>query len=320
MFDIYQVPVPQSILNASANVQQRRGYFAVALTGAFCGIIAAPCLGPVVLFILTYIARDGDPVSGFFLMLLYAIGVATLPMIVGTFAGVATSLQKKQGAWMTRVKHLFAWIFLIFALFYAFKAGKNFVPASTDVQGGNGDVVQTDNSGNDGGNVENGAPSTSVLWDVLSVAEGAVPAKAGDKAIDIEFKQGGETRRLSDNYKPGTVTLLTFWSTNCPECIAEMPHLVKVYNKYKDKGFVVISVNTVTNETRTTVEAFVKKNAADKMPYPVLFDANHAIWNAYDLFGTPTNIMIDETGTILDYSISLSSKMEAILEEKLGGG
>ncbi len=316
MFDVYQIPVPQSILNASANAQQRRGYIAVAMTGAFSGIIAAPCLGPVVLFILTYIARDGDPVSGFFMMLLYAIGVATLPMLVGTFAGFASTLQSKQGAWMTRIKHLFAWLFIFFALFYAFKAGRNYVPTTGEVAAGNGSngTVQTD-----GGNVNvaNGsAIASGALWDVVSVEKGEVPSKAGDKAIDITFTKSGETRKLSDFDKQGQITLLTFWSTNCPECIAEMPHLVEVYNKYKDRGFNVISVNSVTNETRDTVEGFIKKNAI-RMPYPVLFDANHAIWNAYELFGTPTNIMIDENGVILDYSISLSKNMEKILDEKL---
>jgi len=314
MFDIYQVPVPQAVLNAGAGAQQRRGYFAVGLTGALSGIIAAPCLGPVVLFILTFIAREGDPVSGFFMMLLYAIGVATLPMIVGTFAGAATSLQKKQGAWMTTVKHIFAWLFLLFALFYAFKAGRNYIPAMETGSRSNGTIASQSNGETPVGDVV----SSSLLWDVISVGEGDVPMAAGDKAIDIEFAKGGEVRKLSDNFVPGKVTLLTFWSTNCPECIAEMPHLLEVYSDFKDRGFVVISVNSVTNESRSTVEAFV---ANHDMPYPVLFDAEHKVFkDAYDLFGTPANIMIDETGTIIDYSITLSAQMEGILEERLGGG
>jgi cytochrome c-type biogenesis protein len=299
MFDIYTMPVPQSIIKAGASAQQKRGYFAVAATGAISGIIAAPCLGPVVLFILTYIARDGDPVSGFFMMLLYALGVATLPIIVGTFAGAAATLQKKQGAWMTRVKHVFGWFFILFALYYSFSAGRNYIPAMPP----GADFVS------------GGAPASSLLWDVAAVEPGDIPAKAGDRILDIEFVKGGEKMKLSDNFTPGKITLLTFWSTNCPECIAEMPHLLSVYNKYKDRGFSVISVNTVTNESRQTVEAFVARR---DMPYPIIFDAGHAIWNAYDLFGTPTNIMFDSTGKIVDYSITLSAKMEDIIEAHIG--
>ena len=43
------------------------------------------------------------------------------------------------------------------------------------------------------------------------------------------------------------------------------------------------------------------------MPYPIIFDARHAIWNAYDLLGTPTNVMYDSAGKIVDYSITLSA-------------
>lgn len=302
MFDIYTMPVPQSIIKAGASAQQKRGYFAVGITGAISGIIAAPCLGPVVLFILTYIARDGDPVSGFFLMLLYALGVATLPIIVGTFAGVASTLQSKQGAWMMRVKHVFGWFFILFALYYSFSAGRNYIPTippGSELAGGAGTTA-----------------SSTLLWDVVNVQEGKTPSKAGDSILDIEFTKGGETMKLSDNFVSGKITLLTFWSTNCPECIAEMPHLLEVYNKYKDKGFVVVSVNSVTNESRQTVEAFVARR---NMPYPIIFDAQHKIWDAYDLFGTPTNIMFDSTGKIVDYSISLSAKMESIIEAHIGG-
>ena len=40
----------------------------------------------------------------------------------------------------------------------------------------------------------------------------------------------------------GKVVLVNFWATDCPGCIKEMPELVNTYNRYKSKGFEIISV------------------------------------------------------------------------------
>ena len=41
----------------------------------------------------------------------------------------------------------------------------------------------------------------------------------------------------------GKVVLINFWATDCPGCIAEMPGLIKTYNKYKNQNFEVIAVS-----------------------------------------------------------------------------
>ena len=68
--------------------------------------------------------------------------------------------------------------------------------------------------------------------------------KIGDRAPDFVSTQlNGSPIRLSD-YR-GNVVLLDFWATWCAPCIAELPNVTRVYEKYQDRGLEVLgSVST----------------------------------------------------------------------------
>ncbi|HNQ96323.1 MAG TPA: TlpA disulfide reductase family protein, partial [Anaerolineales bacterium] len=51
----------------------------------------------------------------------------------------------------------------------------------------------------------------------------------------------GETIRLSD--LRGQAVLINLWATWCPPCRAEMPAIEKIYNEYKDRGFIVLAID-----------------------------------------------------------------------------
>jgi len=65
----------------------------------------------------------------------------------------------------------------------------------------------------------------------------------------------GEPLKLSD-YQ-GKVVLVNFWATWCGPCVVETPSLVRIYNKYKDRGFAVIGVAMQSEEQG--VKEFVKR-------------------------------------------------------------
>jgi len=104
----------------------------------------------------------------------------------------------------------------------------------------------------------------------------------------------GKTVTLSQ-YK-GKVIILDFWATWCPPCRSEIPHFIDLYNRYQDKGLVIIGV-ALDEEGAKVVKPFVDEY---KMNYPVLL-GNADIQKAYGgIQGIPTTFIIDKNGKVVD--------------------
>lgn len=86
-----------------------------------------------------------------------------------------------------------------------------------------------------------------------------------DALIKAEAVQGEAPK----TWEPGKVYILECWATWCGPCVAVIPHVDGLYDKYKDKGLRVVGVN-VWEDGKDKVAEFVKKKG-DGMSYPVLY-------------------------------------------------
>lgn len=94
-----------------------KGYGSAFFMGLVAGIIAAPCTGPVLVGILTYVATSGNTFLGVSLLMTYAFGLGLLFLVIGTFSGFISKLPKS-GGWMENVKSVFGILLFAFALYY----------------------------------------------------------------------------------------------------------------------------------------------------------------------------------------------------------
>jgi len=161
--------------------------------------------------------------------------------------------------------------------------------------------------------------------DAKSDAPGAPTASgelsSGPKAPDFELPtlDGGDVR-LSDHFGKDVV-LIDFWSTTCDPCMVEMPHLVKMYKKHKDKGFVILAVSLDGPETRAQVNTVVH----DKdMIFPILLDEETEIVGKFSPKNElPYAVLINRRGQIVHQrggytpgdETSLEAEVEKILAE-----
>ncbi len=140
--------------------------------------------------------------------------------------------------------------------------------------------------------------SLVVLGAVLSLACGDVKSASdvGTVAQDFNARDtDGNTFRLSDHIGK-EVVLIDFWATWCQPCLAEMPHLEKMYDEYKSKGFLVIAVSMDGPESISDVPAFAKRN---QMNFPVLLDEDSSIASIYNpRKSAPLSAIIDKSGRI----------------------
>jgi thiol:disulfide interchange protein DsbD len=113
MFGLFELNLPaglQARLNAVGG-QGFKGAFAMGIVG---GLIAAPCTGPFLLGLLTYVATTHDVVRGGSMLFVYALGMGVLFFVLAAFA---VSLPKS-GRWMEWVKSAAGIFMLLAALYY----------------------------------------------------------------------------------------------------------------------------------------------------------------------------------------------------------
>ena len=107
--------MPSGLTTKMTGASEGKGYVKAYISGLFLGIIAAPCVGPVLAGVLAYIAQTKNVMLGFLLLSTFAFGMGVLILIIGTF-----SPKWKSGAWMEKVNTVFG-ILLFFAAFYFLK-------------------------------------------------------------------------------------------------------------------------------------------------------------------------------------------------------
>ncbi len=102
----------------------------------------------------------------------------------------------------------------------------------------------------------------------------------------------GVSHSLAD-YR-GQVVLVNLWATWCPPCKQEMPALQDFYDKYKEKGFIILAIDD--GDPTKDVLQFVNDYG---LTFPVWLDPAHqATERAFNAPNLPTSFVIDRNGTI----------------------
>jgi thiol:disulfide interchange protein len=122
MLGAWEIRVP-SFLVPRAGGGAGKGWLGALLVGATSGFVAAPCTAPALGAVLAYVATRRSVVFGTSLLFTFALGMGTLLVIVGTFAGIVRSLPRA-GTWMDRVRKAFGWLMVAVGAYFVFQAGR----------------------------------------------------------------------------------------------------------------------------------------------------------------------------------------------------
>jgi thiol-disulfide isomerase/thioredoxin len=117
----------------------------------------------------------------------------------------------------------------------------------------------------------------------------------------------------------GQPVMINLWASWCPPCRAEMPAIEKVYQAYKDRGLVVLAVNTTFQDNEADAAAFVREFG---LTFLIPLDRDGSVSKRYQLRGLPSTFFVDRNGIIRSVVIGgpmsealIQSKVEELLKE-----
>jgi peroxiredoxin len=108
----------------------------------------------------------------------------------------------------------------------------------------------------------------------------------------------------------GKVILVNFWATWCPPCRKEMPDLDSLYQRFKDRGFVVLALS---DEDAGKVKPFI---AERNISYPILLDPGDNVKDLFQVNGIPESFVYDRGGVLVAQSIDMRTQRQFL--EMLG--
>jgi len=135
------------------------------------------------------------------------------------------------------------------------------------------------------------AAATAAIDDLPALKQLAV----GMEPIPFSVKDVKGKPLSIETYK-GKVVLLDFWASWCMPCKTEMPNVIRIHNKFKDRGFEIIGISL--DNDRQAFESFVKKNG---MEWPQYFDGKgwqNAVADKYKVRSIPATFLVDKKGKI----------------------
>ena len=160
------------------------------------------------------------------------------------------------------------------------------------------------------------------------------------RALDKELGIGSEAPRLDiehwvqdgngffkpvEEFQQGKVYVVEFWATWCAPCIASMPHLAELQQKYRGRGVQIISIS---DETLDEVQELLQKEndeegktfAEINSAYSLTTDPDRSVHEDYmeasNQQGIPTSFIVGKTGQIewIGHPMELDEPLEAVVE------
>jgi thiol-disulfide isomerase/thioredoxin len=112
----------------------------------------------------------------------------------------------------------------------------------------------------------------------------------------------------------GSPVILSFWATWCGPCQAEAPLIDRVAQRYKDRGLVVVGVNTSDREGNAGAWARTRR-----VSYTIAYDTENAVAAAYGVETLPTLVVVSRTGKIVAvrHGITPDSELDRLVKQIL---
>ncbi|HEX4925600.1 MAG TPA: protein-disulfide reductase DsbD [Bdellovibrionales bacterium] len=267
MYGVFELRVPAFIGDRLSSTKTERGFKGAFVTGLIAGIVASPCVGPVLVSVLTYVAQTQNLVLGFFLLFTFALGVGQLFLVLGTFSSLTQKLPRS-GGWMDGVKFMFGTTMIAMALYYLYPVANPRVFASlvaialiliSSAYGAFDGAAQLESATQRmrkaimltmfviGVGYSLKAVFGPELMSLPMVAQGGQGAQSGETYAKLNWQDYSD-EKIEKARASGQPVIIDFWADWCAAC-KELEHITFVDPRVQDesKKFLLLKVNATTD-------------------------------------------------------------------------
>ena len=96
----------------------------------------------------------------------------------------------------------------------------------------------------------------------------------------------------------GKVVLIDFWTYSCINCIRTLPFIKEFWNRYKDKGLVIIGVHTPEFDFEKYLKNIQQALEKHGIEYPIAIDSDYGTWKAWKNAYWPRHFIVDAKGIV----------------------
>lgn len=297
------------------------GFWSGVIVGLSLGLLWTPCVGPILASVISLAITGTVTLNSFLITFAYSVGTA-IPMFAIMIGG--QNLLSK-APWLMRntlkIQKAFGVIMILTAVAIFFNLDRSFqtfilekfpnygtgltkLEDNTQVRqqlnevGGNKQIKQSDM----------GKP----MFDLLSPKGTYAP----------EIIPGGQwfnNKPLTLKELRGKVVIIDFWTYSCINCQRTLPYMRAWWQKYKDKGLVIIGVHSPEFEFEKDAGNLNKAIADFGLEYPIVQDNNFDTWRAYNNHYWPAKYFIDKDGFVryMHFGEGDYDKSEEVIQELL---
>ncbi len=287
---------------------QRKGFWGDVIIGASLGPVFSSCSPTYFVILATVLPQN--LALGLVDLLAYVVGLAIMLILVA-FLGQKI-VNKLGGVSDTNgiFRKFLGILFIVLGVMIIFGIDKKI--EYDLLSGGLFDITRVEQNLLKLNSPGNGLPNNPIpdnddgadeATSTTSTPSVTIPKMHGPKAPEIVNPSGYiNTDNLPitiGQFRGKKVVLLDVWTYSCINCQRTLPYVEAWYEKYKDKGLVVIGLHTpefAFEKVKSNVEDAVKKFG---LTYPVVMDNDYSTWTAYGNQYWPRKYLISEDGEII---------------------
>jgi len=280
-----------------SHTPQRSGFIGGLFLGAALGLVWTPCAGPILTVVITLVATQEVTFQIILLTLLYSIG-AGIPLFLIAYGGHRVlSAVPFLSRHAIGIKKCFGFLMILTAIGLFFNVEAYLQRITLDYM----PITRIENNSQVQQELNKLRPSSPFSEERVAGLRKLQGSELPHIAASPEIT--GITEWI--NHTPltmtqlrGKVVLIDFWTYSCINCIRTLPYLTSWYDKYKDKGLVIIGVHTPEFEFEKDFANVKKATERFHILYPVALDNHYKTWSAFSNRYWPAHYLVDQQGIV----------------------